>query len=86
MHPKGLGRGLEALLGGSPEITAAMRDDDAPHVLPLGQLQVGKYQPRTRMDEEAMQELAASIRAQGLMQPILVRPIAAQSLGQNWSP
>jgi ParB family chromosome partitioning protein len=47
-------------------------------VLPLDRLQPGKYQPRTRMDEGALQELAASIRAQGLMQPILVRPVAAQ--------
>jgi ParB family chromosome partitioning protein len=74
---KGLGRGLEALLGGSPDIAAAVRSDGAPHVLPLGKLQAGKYQPRTRMDEEALQELAASIRAQGLMQPILVRPVSA---------
>ena len=75
---KGLGRGLEALLGGSPEIAAVVRSEGAPHVLPLGKLQAGKYQPRTRMDEGALQELAASIRAQGLMQPILVRPVSAE--------
>ncbi|QCP51520.1 ParB/RepB/Spo0J family partition protein [Trinickia violacea] len=75
---KGLGRGLEALLGGSPEIAAVVRSDGVPHVLPLGKLQAGKYQPRTRMDEGALQELAASIRAQGLMQPILVRPVSAE--------
>ncbi|WP_206999947.1 ParB/RepB/Spo0J family partition protein [Trinickia mobilis] len=75
---KGLGRGLEALLGGSPEIVAAARSDGVPHVLPLAKLQAGKYQPRTRMDEGALQELAASIRAQGLMQPILVRPVSAE--------
>ncbi|MFP3184149.1 MAG: ParB N-terminal domain-containing protein, partial [Paraburkholderia sp.] len=74
---KGLGRGLEALLGGSADITEAVKIDGAPHVLPLGKLQAGKYQPRTRMDEGALQELAASIRAQGLMQPILVRPVSA---------
>jgi ParB family transcriptional regulator, chromosome partitioning protein len=74
---KGLGRGLEALLGGSPDITEAVKIDGAPNVLPLGKLQAGKYQPRTRMDEGALQELAASIRAQGLMQPILVRPVSA---------
>jgi ParB family transcriptional regulator, chromosome partitioning protein len=74
---KGLGRGLEALLGGSPDIASAVRTDGVPHVLPLGRLQAGKYQPRTRMDEGALQELAASIRAQGLMQPILVRPVSA---------
>ncbi|MBC8736904.1 ParB/RepB/Spo0J family partition protein [Paraburkholderia sp. UCT31] len=74
---KGLGRGLEALLGGTAAITEAAVIDGAPNVLPLGKMQAGKYQPRTRMDEGALQELAASIRAQGLMQPILVRPIAA---------
>ena len=72
---KGLGRGLEALLGGSAEIVEAVKQEGAPTVLQLDQLQPGKYQPRTRMDEGALQELAASIRAQGLMQPILVRPV-----------
>ena len=75
---KGLGRGLEALLGGSPDIAAAVKSEAAPHVLPLSRLQAGKYQPRTRMDEGSLQELAASIRAQGLMQPILVRPVSAE--------
>ncbi|GAB3630492.1 chromosome partitioning protein ParB [Pandoraea terrae] len=75
LKKKGLGRGLEALLGGSPEITAAVAAETAPAVLALSRLQPGKYQPRTRMDEGALQELAASIRAQGLMQPILVRPV-----------
>ena len=75
---KGLGRGLEALLGGSPDIAAAVKSEAAPHVLPLERLQAGKYQPRTRMDEGSLQELAASIRAQGLMQPILVRPVSAE--------
>jgi ParB family transcriptional regulator, chromosome partitioning protein len=72
---KGLGRGLEALLGGSADITEAVRSEGLPTVLLLNQMQAGKYQPRTRMDEGALQELAASIRAQGLMQPILVRSI-----------
>lgn len=72
---KGLGRGLEALLGGSAEIVDAVKQEGAPTILQLDQLQPGKYQPRTRMDEGALQELAASIRAQGLMQPILVRPV-----------
>ncbi|MGH8777696.1 ParB/RepB/Spo0J family partition protein [Paraburkholderia sp.] len=72
---KGLGRGLEALLGGSADITEAVKIDGAPNALPLDKLQAGKYQPRTRMDEGALQELAASIRAQGVMQPILVRPV-----------
>ncbi|MBB1632784.1 ParB/RepB/Spo0J family partition protein [Cupriavidus sp. UME77] len=73
---KGLGRGLEALLGGPAEIVDAVKQEGAPSVLRLDQLQPGKYQPRTRMDEGALQELAASIRAQGLMQPILVRRVA----------
>jgi ParB family chromosome partitioning protein len=72
---KGLGRGLDALLGGSTDITEAVKQQGMPSVLPLDRLQPGKYQPRTRMDEGALQELAASIRAQGLMQPILVRPV-----------
>ncbi|KNH10176.1 Chromosome (plasmid) partitioning protein ParB / Stage 0 sporulation protein J [Candidatus Burkholderia brachyanthoides] len=75
MKKKGLGRGLDALLGGSVDITEAVRGEGTPSVLPLGKMQAGKYQPRTRMDEGALQELAASIRAQGLMQPILVRSI-----------
>ncbi|RDU98488.1 ParB/RepB/Spo0J family partition protein [Trinickia dinghuensis] len=75
---KGLGRGLEALLGGSPDITTAVRGEGQPNVLPLGKLQAGKYQPRTRMDEGSLQELAASIRAQGVMQPILVRPVSEE--------
>ncbi|WP_179403363.1 ParB/RepB/Spo0J family partition protein [Burkholderia guangdongensis] len=73
---KGLGRGLEALLGGSADITEVVKIDGAPNTLALAKLQAGKYQPRTRMDEGSLQELAASIRAQGVMQPILVRPVA----------
>ena len=76
---KGLGRGLEVLLGGSADITEAIQKEALPTVLALSKLVPGKYQPRTRMDEGALQDLAASIRAQGLMQPILVRPIGAES-------
>jgi ParB family chromosome partitioning protein len=73
---KGLGRGLDALLGGSGDIVeAAPTPPGAPSTLNVSQMQAGKYQPRTRMDEGALNELAASIKAQGLMQPILVRPI-----------
>lgn len=69
--PKGgLGRGLDALLGGEDSIRG-----DAMATLPVGAIRPGKYQPRTRMDEKALVELAASIKAQGLMQPLLVRPI-----------
>ena len=78
--PKGLGMGLEALLG--PRVRDAGGTPDAagpgaPHVLKLAALQPGKYQPRTRMDEGSLYELAESIKAQGVMQPILVRPVGA---------
>src|SRR5690242_14237362 len=72
MKLKGLGRGLDALLdrdaesGPIPEHQATLR---------LEQLQRGRYQPRTKMDDDSLEELAASIRKQGLMQPILVRPV-----------
>jgi ParB family chromosome partitioning protein len=67
---KGLGRGLDALLAAnnSPE---AQRQE----TLSVGVLQPGKYQPRTRMDPGSLEELADSIRAQGLIQPISVRPV-----------
>jgi ParB family chromosome partitioning protein len=77
---KGLGRGLDALLGGSSESGDADNGSAAlPSSLAIAKLQPGKYQPRTRMDEGALAELADSIRAQGLLQPILVRPLADQS-------
>ncbi|HEY8608685.1 MAG TPA: ParB/RepB/Spo0J family partition protein [Noviherbaspirillum sp.] len=73
---KGLGRGLDALLGGNTDIAEAVPNvAGAPSTLAVTQMQAGKYQPRTRMDEGALNELAASIKAQGLMQPILVRPV-----------
>jgi ParB family transcriptional regulator, chromosome partitioning protein len=70
MKPKGLGRGLDALLGA----------DDTPRRESLGTLETalirpGRYQPRTRMDQEALAELANSIRTQGLLQPVVVRPV-----------
>ena len=70
---KGLGRGLDALLGG--DLDAVPAPAHAPSSLAIAQLQAGKYQPRTRMDEGALQELAASIKTQGVMQPVLVRPV-----------
>ncbi len=73
--PKGLGLGLEALLGPKVNDTPAPASDGTPHVLKLTQLQPGKYQPRTRMDEGSLYELAESIKAQGIMQPVLVRPV-----------
>jgi ParB family chromosome partitioning protein len=72
---KGLGRGLEALLGANVADQDATARPGLPTTLALDLLVPGKYQPRTRMDEEALHELAESIRTQGLMQPILVRPI-----------
>ncbi len=73
--PKGLGMGLEALLG--PKVPSpAAAPEGPPSSLPLNQLRAGKYQPRTRMDEGSLYELAESIKSQGLMQPILVRPVA----------
>jgi ParB family transcriptional regulator, chromosome partitioning protein len=71
---KGLGRGLDALLGGDdgPVATTAR---DTLGTLKVDQLQPGKYQPRTRMDEASLGELAASIKSQGVMQPILVRNV-----------
>jgi ParB family transcriptional regulator, chromosome partitioning protein len=72
---KGLGRGLDALLGGDNDAPAAATSGDAVNTLPVTALQPGKYQPRTRMDQEALNALAASIKAQGIMQPILVRPV-----------
>lgn len=81
--PKGLGRGLEALLG--PTVQDAPADamqasSGLPSQLKLDQLVPGMYQPRTRMDEGALYELAESIKAQGIMQPILVRQL---SEGEN---
>ena len=71
---KGLGRGLDALLG-SEEPAAARAAGDQQAELKVDLLQPGKYQPRTHMDEAALKELADSIRMQGVMQPILVRPV-----------
>lgn len=85
--PKGLGRGLDALLGAdAPAIEtmgkAPAQPDGPPSVLPVGRLRAGKYQPRTRMDEGALAELAESIRTQGIMQPILVRALQGEAQGE----
>jgi len=69
---KGLGRGLDVLLGADPAPAPSPLE---PQQLSMDRLQPGRYQPRTRMDDEALAELADSIRAQGVIQPILVRPI-----------
>ena len=73
MKKKGLGRGLEALLGANDASSA--EPSNTPSILALDLLQPGKYQPRTRMDEGALAELAESIRKQGVMQPVLVRAV-----------
>lgn len=76
--PKGLGLGLEALLGPrvkEPSDAPSSEADRTPRTLKLAQLRPGKYQPRTRMDEGSLYELAESIKAQGIMQPILVRRV-----------
>jgi ParB family transcriptional regulator, chromosome partitioning protein len=71
IRPKGLGRGLDALLSGGNESAA----ESALQSIAIERIRPGKYQPRTRMDETALAELADSIREQGVMQPILVRPV-----------
>ena len=71
IKPKGLGRGLDALLGGDESSSRK----DALMTLAVSKIRPGKYQPRTKMDQEALAELAASIKTQGLMQPVLVRPV-----------
>ncbi len=70
---KGLGRGLDALLAGDSE----ENNQDTLQKLKLDQLQPGKYQPRTHMDQESLAELAESIKSQGIMQPILARALIA---------
>ena len=80
--PKGLGRGLEALLGpkvseSSDNVDFSLTSPGLPASLRLGDMVPGQYQPRTRMDEGALYELAESIKAQGIMQPILVRRLTA---------
>jgi ParB family chromosome partitioning protein len=75
---KGLGRGLDALLGGGGDFSNP--ELGTPSSLAVTQMQAGKYQPRTRMDEGGLAELAASIKTQGIMQPILVRPIGKDGI------
>lgn len=72
---KGLGRGLDALLSRNEDSSASVESLQS---LEISVLQPGKYQPRTNMDQAALSELAESIKVQGIMQPILVRPIGAE--------
>jgi ParB family transcriptional regulator, chromosome partitioning protein len=94
---KGLGRGLEALLGptavdapavsinaGDAQGTNGAAANEGVSSLKLTQMQAGKYQPRTHMDEGALYELAESIKAQGIMQPILVRAIPPSNSGADY--
>jgi len=80
---KRLGRGLDALLGGSepqrtePNVSNTAQSAPEPSSLPIEKLQRGEYQPRTNMDQDSLEDLAASIRAQGIIQPILVRPVGS---------
>ena len=78
--PKGLGMGLEALLGPKVQDSASGAADEnaLPVSLVLGDLVAGQYQPRTHMDEGALYELAESIKAQGIMQPLLVRQLSSE--------
>ncbi len=77
---RGLGKGLDALLSASGRPNDLIEseenvDSDSVKEIPVGNIERGRYQPRKHLDQEALNDLAASIKQQGLMQPILVRPI-----------
>ena len=72
IRPKGLGRGLDALLAGTDDDA---REGDSLQTLAIDRIRPGRYQPRTKMDAASLAELALSIKEQGVMQPILVRPV-----------
>jgi ParB family chromosome partitioning protein len=77
---RGLGRGLDALLGGDGEASSSVIGQEGElRMLPIQQIQPGKYQPRRHWNDEALDELAASIKAQGLIQPVVVREIGKNS-------
>ena len=78
---RSLGRGLEALLGGTDPVAPQPDARDGFRELPIDLLQRGRYQPRVDMRQESLQELADSIRSQGLVQPIIVRPLDAPEGG-----
>ncbi|WP_019937418.1 ParB/RepB/Spo0J family partition protein [Bordetella sp. FB-8] len=86
-NPKGLGRGLDVLLGAdAPAVDnlgkSGGQKEGPPTSLAVAKLRAGKYQPRTRMDEGSLTELAESIRAQGVIQPITVRALGADAPGE----
>ena len=76
---KGLGRGLNALLGGTETVEAmtTVQTEDELRELPIDLIRRGPWQPRTHFDEASLQELAESIRSQGVVQPIVVRASSA---------
>jgi ParB family chromosome partitioning protein len=77
---RGLGRGLDALLGGDGDgLSSPLEQDGELRMLPIQQIQPGKYQPRRHWNDEALDELAASIKAQGLIQPVVVRALGKDS-------
>jgi ParB family transcriptional regulator, chromosome partitioning protein len=71
----GLGRGLDALLSSASKTSGEEKDDKNLRTVPVDQIRRGKYQPRIHIRPEALQELADSIRAQGLVQPVVLRPV-----------
>ena len=75
IKPKGLGRGLDALLGGGKADDTQSKTEGSLRELPVSTLVPGKYQPRTRMDKAALEELAQSVKDRGIVQPILVREV-----------
>ena len=77
---RGLGRGLDALLGGDGDAAPSVLTQEGElRMLPIQQIQPGKYQPRRHWNDEALDELAASIKAQGLIQPVVVRELGRNS-------
>ncbi|MBB5359588.1 ParB family chromosome partitioning protein [Rhodanobacter sp. ANJX3] len=79
---RGLGRGLDALLGGDGDVEGSpsvIGQEGELRILPIQQIQPGKYQPRRHWNDEALDELAASIKAQGLIQPVVVRALGKDS-------
>ena len=80
---RGLGRGLDALLSSATQVSPTAEPGEELRELPLERLGPGKHQPRRQFDEEALNSLADSIRAQGVVQPIVVRPINADGSYAN---
>lgn len=77
---RGLGRGLDALLGGDGDASpSVIAQEGELRMLPIQQIQPGKYQPRRHWNDEALDELAASIKAQGVIQPVVVRELGKNS-------